>query len=85
MLVSDGVYRRIPLFWITLGSLFLLLGFIGGADLAYFPAYMGIGALCVVRGVWVYQARWKVHKRNQLAITRETVVIRHPIAEDDGK
>ena len=85
MLVSEGVYRRIPLFWIILGSLFLVLGLLGGTDLPYFPAYIGIGALCVVRGVWVRQARWKVHKRNEMAITRETVIIRHPIAEDHGK
>ena len=83
MLVSDGIYRRVPLFWIILGSLFLLLGLAGGSGLPYFWAYIALAALCITRGVWVQQARWKVLKRNELAITRETVVIRHPITDYD--
>lgn len=85
MLLPDGLYRRIPLFWTLLGFLFLFLGLSGGEDLPYFWAYIGIAALCIVRGIWVYQARWKVLKRNDVAITRETVVIRHPIAENYEK
>lgn len=82
MVLSDGVYRRIPLIWTVLGFLFLLLGLLGGSGLPHLWAYITLGLLCICRGIWVYQARWKVHKRNQMAITRETVIIRHPIAEN---
>lgn len=82
MLIPEGIYRRIPLFWLLLGVLFLFLGLFGGSDLPYFFAYIGLAILGIGRGIWVYQARWKFHKRNEMAITRETVVIRHPIAEN---
>lgn len=85
MLLPDSLYRRIPLFWTLLGFLFLFLGLFGGEDLPYFWAYIGVAALCIVRGIWVYQARWKVLKRNDVAITRETVIIRHPIDENYGQ
>lgn len=82
MLIPEGLYKHIPLFWILLGMLFLFLGLSGGSDLSYFPAYIVLAILSVARGVWVYQARWKFHKRNEMAITRETVIIKHPIAEN---
>jgi hypothetical protein len=66
------------------GLLFLFLGLAGGTDLPFFFAYIGLAVLCIGRSIWVYQARWKFHKRNQMAITRGTVIIKHPIAKNGG-
>jgi hypothetical protein len=82
MLLSDGIYKRIPLFWMILGLLFLFFGLSGGSDLQYFLAYIGFAVLCIGRSIWIYQARWKFHKRNQVSIMRDTMVIKHPIADN---
>jgi hypothetical protein len=75
MLLSDGVYKRIPLFWTVIGSLFLFLGLSAGTGFSLFPAYLGLGTLCIARGVWIYQARWRHHRKNQVNILRSTQII----------
>ena len=75
MLLPDPIYRRIPLFWMTLGILFLLLGLIAGRQYALFPLYLGIGLLCIARALWIYQARWKYFRRNEIETMRSTQII----------
>lgn len=77
MLLPDGIYQRIPLFWLLGGLLFLLLGLSGGRELDFYYAYLVLGMLCIWRGVWIYQARWKRHRRNQVSILKSTQVINH--------
>ena len=77
MLLSDGVYKRIPQFWLVIGFVFLFLGLSVGSDYRYFPAYIGFGFLCVARGIWIYQARWKVSHKNRLSIARSPRVVQH--------
>jgi phosphatidylserine synthase len=79
MLLSEGVYKRVPVFWMIAGLLFVLLGLSGGGELRFLFAYFLLGALCIARSLWIYQARWKRHKRNQMFIARDTVVIKHPV------
>jgi len=85
MLLSEGVYNRVPLFWLIAGLLFLFLGLSGGKDLDFFFAYILFGVACIGRSVWIYQARWKRHKRNEMSVARPTVIIKHPISDDKGR
>jgi len=82
MLLSEGVYKRIPLFWMIVGLLFLLLGWSGAMESRVSLAYVALAILCIGRSIWIYQARWKYHRRNQVSIVRDTMVIKHPIAEN---
>ena len=75
MLVSDRVYKRIPQFWLLIGVLFLLLGLSAGAAVSLFPAYIALGLLCIARSIWIYQARWRYHNKNQASIMRSTMII----------
>jgi len=85
MLLSESVYKRIPLFWMIVGLLFLLLGWSGETEMTFSLAYVAIAVLCIGRSVWIYQARWKFYRRNQVSIVRDTMVIKHPIAENLNK
>ena len=51
------------------------LGLIAGSSYTMFPAYVGFGILCIGRGLWIYQARWKHHHRNEMKILRSTQII----------
>ena len=75
MLLPDNIYRRIPHYWMLIGIAFLLLGLIAGSSYTMFPAYVGFGILCIGRGLWIYQARWKHHHRNEMKILRSTQII----------
>ena len=82
MLVPDNLYRRIPQYWMVIGILFLVFGLFVGADYKLFPAYIGLGVLCVTRALWIYQARWQYHKRNELHMTQSIKVTRRPKREE---
>ena len=75
MLLSDGIYKRIPLFWTIIGILFLFLGLSAGSGFSLLPAYLTLGTLCIARGIWIYQARWQHHRKNQVNILRSTQII----------
>jgi hypothetical protein len=75
MLLSDGVYKRVPLFWMVIGILFLFLGLSAGSGFSLLPAYLALGTLCIARGIWIYQARWRHHRKNQIHILRSTQII----------
>ena len=75
MLVSDRVYKRIPQFWFLIGALFLLLGLSAGREVSLFPAYLLFGFLSIARSIWIYQARWRYHNKNQVSVMRSTMVI----------
>lgn len=83
MLLPENIYRRIPQYWMLAGVLFLVFGLFVGTDFTLFPAYLVLGALCIARSVWIYQARWRVHKRNELHITQVIKVSRQS-PPDDG-
>jgi len=77
MLLPDNIYRRIPQYWILAGVLFLFFGLIAGRTYSLFPVYMGFGALSIARGIWIYQARWKHHHKNEMKMLRSTQIIDH--------
>ncbi len=77
MLLSDRVYKRIPQFWALIGVLFLFLGMSAGAEVSFFPAYLALGVSCIARSIWIYQARWRYHNKNQVSIMRSTMIIDH--------
>jgi len=77
MLVSDRIYKRIPQFWLVVGALFLFLGMSAGSEVAFFPAYIAFGLLCIARGIWIYQARWRYHNKNHVSTMRSTMIIDH--------
>ena len=70
MLLSDRIYKQVPRFWILIGVLFLFFGLSAGPDIEFYPAYVSLGVLCVTRSIWIYQARWRHHKRNELRMTQ---------------
>ena len=78
MLIPDNLYRRIPQYWLLIGVMFLVFGLFVGTTYKLFPAYMGLGALCITRSLWIYQARWRYHKRNELHMTQAIRVTRQP-------
>ena len=75
MLLPDNVYKRIPLWWMVLGILFLFLGAIVGSGYTLFPLYIGAGFLCIARSLWIYQARWKYFLKNDVKTMHATQVI----------
>ena len=75
MLLPDNIYRRIPQYWMLAGVLFLMFGLIAGKSFELFPVYIGCGILCIGRSIWIYQARWKHHHRNEMKILRSTQII----------
>lgn len=75
MLLPDGIYKRIPLFWMTGGIMFLLLGLGAGPEVDFFFAYLLLGAGCVARSLWIYQARWKFFRKNEIKTMKSTQII----------
>ena len=45
--------------------------------MAFLPAYVMFGLFAIMRGIWIYQSRWKFHRRNKVAILRSTQIIKH--------
>jgi hypothetical protein len=85
MLLPDNIYRRIPQYWMLIGIAFVLLGLVAGSSYTLFPAYLGFGTLCIGRSVWIYQARWKHHHRNEMKILRSTQIIDRSQLDQSGK
>ena len=75
MLVSDRIYKRIQQLWFVIGVLFLLLGLSAGPEVVFFPAYLAFGLLSIARSIWIYQARWRYHNKNQVSIMRSTMIV----------
>jgi hypothetical protein len=83
MLLPDGIYKRIPLLWMTGGIMFLLLGLGAGPEVDFFAAYLFLGAVCITRAVWIYQARWKFHQRNKVNIAKTVCIVSPKYADLD--
>jgi len=75
MLLSDAVYKRVPMYWMLVGILFLLLGLSAGPEVRFFFAYIGFGVLGIGRSVWIYLARWNVHQKNRFSVARTPTVV----------
>ena len=75
MLVPDSLYARIPHIWLSIGLLFLFIGLAAGPDFRLFYAYLLLGLVCVLRALYIYQARRRFHRRNRVAFLHETQVI----------
>ncbi|MEK6249254.1 MAG: hypothetical protein N2C12_13815 [Planctomycetales bacterium] len=72
MLLPDHIYRRIPLFWMIMGVLFLVFGLMAGPDFRYFSAYILLGLVSTGRSIWLYQARQRVARRPEVTVLTET-------------
>lgn len=72
MLLPDHIYRRIPLFWMIMGVLFLVFGLMAGPDFRFFSAYILLGFLSLGRSVWLYQVRQRVARRSEVTVLTET-------------
>ena len=82
MLVPDNVYKRIPLLWMVLGILLMFLSAIVGTRYTLFPLYVGAGFLCIARSLWIYQARWKYFRKNELRKMGSTQIIDRATLKD---
>ena len=72
MLLPDHLYRRVPHFWLIMGILFLVFGLMAGPDFRFFSAYMFLGLGCIVRSIWLFQARQRVARRPEVAVLTAT-------------
>jgi len=68
-----------------IGILFLLFGLVVGSTYTLFPAYIGFGVLCIARSIWIYQARWQYHRKNEMRIMHSTQIIDRNKLEQDKK
>ena len=57
MWLPTPIYQRIPAFWLVMGTLFLMLGLYIGFHFALIYVYLGLGVVCIVRGIWVHLIR----------------------------
>ena len=57
MWLTSSIYERIPQFWMLMGLLFFAFGLYLGFEYQLIFAYLAIGALCVGRSLWIFQAR----------------------------
>ena len=72
MIVSDGVYYRIPQFWLVLGLAFLLLGLVAGTEYRLFYAHLLLGVLCILRSWQIYHQRRKISRRKRMNVLTQT-------------
>jgi hypothetical protein len=63
MLLPESVYNRIPQIWILMGLMFFACGLYLGFEYKMVFAYLGMGAVSVLRGIWIYNARSEVQKQ----------------------
>ena len=57
MWLSSSIYERLPQFWMLIGLMFFAFGLYLGFDYQLIFAYLALGALCLGRSLWVFQAR----------------------------
>jgi len=57
MWLPSPIYERIPQFWLLMGLLFVAFGLYLGFDYQLIFVYLGLGALCIGRSVWIFQTR----------------------------
>lgn len=63
MWLPTPVYQRIPAFWLVVGILFVVLGLYIGFHFALIYVYLGLGVVCIVRGIWVQLIRQRFRER----------------------
>ena len=66
MLLPESIYNRIPQIWILMGLMFFACGLYLGFEYKMIFAYLGMGAVSVLRGIWIYNARSEVQKQRHL-------------------
>ena len=71
MLLPESIYNRIPQIWILMGLMFFASGLYLGFEYKMVFAYLGMGAVSVLRGMWIYNARSEVEKQRHLDNLRE--------------
>jgi hypothetical protein len=59
MWLPSPVYERVPQFWLLMGLLFFTFGLYLGFEFQLVFVYLGLGALCIARSVWVFVTRFK--------------------------
>lgn len=72
MLVSDGIYSRLPTIWIVLGVAFLFVGLAAGPQLNVFWGLILLGVLSISRGVQIIQSRKSILKKTQVIVLTAT-------------
>lgn len=77
MLVSDGLYRRLPTIWIVLGAGFLVVGLAAGPSLNVFWGMLLLGVLSIWRGIQINQSRKSILKKTQVIVLTETQRIKN--------
>ena len=70
MWLPAPIYERVPQFWLLLGLLFFAFGLYLGFEFELIFAYLGLGALCIARSVWIFQVRW-MHRSQSAESKRE--------------
>ena len=71
MFLPEGVYNRIPQIWILMGLMFISCGLYLGFEYRMIWAYLGMGTISLLRGIWIYNARTEVQRQRHLESLRE--------------
>ncbi len=80
MWLPEPLYERVPQFWLLLGLLFFAFGLYLGFDYQLIFAYLGVGVLCIMRSIWIFQARSNFKKLRGAPIEQE-----QPSAEQEDQ
>ena len=62
MWLPDSIYSRVPQFWLLMGLLFFAFGLYLGFEYQLIFVYLGTGAFCVLRSLWIYRIRREFRK-----------------------
>ena len=76
MFLPGSVYNRIPQIWILMGLMFIACGLYLGFEYKMIFVYLGMGAVSLVRGIWIFDQRAQVEKQRHLDNLRELRVAR---------
>lgn len=74
MFLPENIYNRIPQIWILMGLMFFACGLYLGFEYQMVYAYLGMGAVSILRGIWIYNARSEIQKQRHLDELREARV-----------
>ena len=83
MWLPTPVYERVPDFWILLGLLFFSLGLYIGFNYELIFLYLAVGMGCILRGIWIYIARWKFRSKKLEQKAEEPEEAKHSEIELD--
>ena len=82
MFLPESIYNRIPYIWILMGLMFFSCGLYLGFEYLMIWAYLGMGTISLLRGIWIYNARSEVQRQRHLESLQEARETREQAAAE---